>query len=48
MTTRLSRRALLAASLPLLSVPARAQDGYPKQPVKVVIPSAPGGPTGVL
>jgi tripartite-type tricarboxylate transporter receptor subunit TctC len=48
MTTRLSRRALLAASLPLLSVPARAQDGYPKQPVKVVIPSAPGGPTDVM
>lgn len=48
MTTRLSRRAVLAASLAAISVPARAQDGYPKAPVKLVVPAAPGGPTDVM
>jgi tripartite-type tricarboxylate transporter receptor subunit TctC len=47
MTVRVSRRALLAAPL-ALAVPARAQDGWPRAPVKIIIPAAPGGPTDVM
>ena len=47
MTSRVSRRALLAAPL-LMAAPARAQDGYPKAPVKIIVPAAPGGPTDVM
>ena len=50
MKTRLSRRALLAASLVAAAGPAaRAQDGaYPKAPIKTIVPAAPGGPTDVM
>jgi tripartite-type tricarboxylate transporter receptor subunit TctC len=48
MATRLFRRSVLAAPLAAMAVAARAQDGYPKAPVKLVVPSAPGGPTDVM
>ena len=56
MTTRnggaatLSRRALLAAPLATTLIgAARAQTSdFPKNPVKIIIPSAPGGPTDVM
>jgi tripartite-type tricarboxylate transporter receptor subunit TctC len=47
MSFGVSRRALLAAPLAMV-LPARAQDGWPKAPVKINIPSAPGGPTDVM
>ena len=48
MTFRVSRRALLAAPLVAMAAPARAQEGYPRAPVKIVVPAAPAGPTDVM
>lgn len=49
MLSGLSRRGLLAASLSVAAMPLRAEDGpWPKAPVKVIIPAAPGGPTDVM
>jgi tripartite-type tricarboxylate transporter receptor subunit TctC len=42
-----SRRSLLVAPV-VMALPARAQDSWPKTPVKINIPSAPGGPTDVM
>ena len=47
MTSRVSRRTLLAAPM-VMALPARAQDGYPKAPVKIIVPAAPAGPTDVM
>ena len=47
MTSRVSRRALLAAPL-AIAASARAQEGWPKAPVRIVVPAAPGGPTDVM
>jgi tripartite-type tricarboxylate transporter receptor subunit TctC len=48
MTSRLSRRAVLAASFSALAAPAVAQDGYPKAPVRIIVPAPPAGPTDVM
>lgn len=48
MTSGLSRRGLLAASLSAVAAPALAQDGYPKAPVKLILPAPPAGPTDVM
>ena len=47
-----SRRRLLAgaaaAALPTLWVPARAQDGWPNRPIKLIVPFAAGGTSDAL
>jgi len=46
--TALSRRGLLALSLASIAGGARAQGAWPTQPVRLIIPSAPGGPTDLM
>jgi len=40
------RRTLLAGMLSALAAPAAAQ-GYPDRPIRLIVPSAPGGPTDI-
>src|SRR5947208_14917727 len=39
---------LLAAALALLAGPASTETNYPQRPVRIVVPSSPGGGTDIL
>jgi tripartite-type tricarboxylate transporter receptor subunit TctC len=46
-----TRRAMLGLALASVAASARAQtaeSAYPNRPVRIIIPSAPGGPTDVM
>jgi tripartite-type tricarboxylate transporter receptor subunit TctC len=45
---RITRRAALAAGLASLGLPARAQQDFPARPIRVIVPSAPGGSLDIL
>lgn len=45
---RLTRRAALAASLASLATPVRAQSDFPNRPIRIIVPSAPGGSLDIL
>lgn len=46
--TRITRRTLLAATLPFAAGAALAQDRYPSRPINLIVPFAPGGSTDLL
>src|SRR5437764_1235914 len=46
--TRITRRTLLAATLPFATGAAFAQDKYPSRPINLIVPFAPGGSTDLL
>ena len=49
MAVSISRRVILTGILSAAALPARAQDSrYPRAAVKMIVPSAPGGPTDVM
>lgn len=45
---RITRRAALAASMGLAAAPALAQGDFPTRPVRIIVPSAPGGSLDIL
>lgn len=45
---RFTRRAALAASITALACPALAQSDFPTRPIRVIVPSAPGGSLDIL
>ncbi|SFK62531.1 Bug family tripartite tricarboxylate transporter substrate binding protein [Falsiroseomonas stagni] len=45
---RFTRRAALAASITALACPALAQSDFPNRPIRVIVPSAPGGSLDIL
>lgn len=45
---RFTRRAALAASITALAGPALAQSDFPNRPIRVIVPSAPGGSLDIL
>ncbi|MEA2980492.1 MAG: hypothetical protein QOF09_2315, partial [Alphaproteobacteria bacterium] len=38
-----TRRSFLANAAALAAIPARAQDNWPQRPLRIIIPTAPGG-----
>jgi tripartite-type tricarboxylate transporter receptor subunit TctC len=45
---RLTRRAAFAASITALATPALAQSDFPSRPIRIIVPSAPGGSLDIL
>jgi tripartite-type tricarboxylate transporter receptor subunit TctC len=45
---RITRRAALAASITALASPALAQSDFPNRPIRIIVPSAPGGSLDIL
>lgn len=42
------KRLLLIVATLLVAMPARAQDGYPSKPIRVIVPFTVGGPTDIV
>lgn len=45
---RITRRAALAAGLAACAAPAMAQQDFPSRPIRIIVPSAPGGSLDIL